>query len=319
MDLHEAVSIIRNLENELGKIPTREEFISIGGVSDWTIRKLGWVNIIKAAGYDIAQLMGLKGAKRKPKLDNSIFEKDIWDHVENYAPREFKSPTITDTILVVGDLHFPFVHKEALEALYLFNKEQQPDVIIQLGDAYDMYAHSKYPRSQNIYSPKEEEALGHEGLTNFWKRLQLDNPKAKCVMLMGNHDIRPVKRAIESVSSLEHIVEKHLKSITTFDNVETVYDSREEYEICGILFHHGFLSSLGQHRDFTLSNIVVGHTHKGGVSYRRIKGQTLWELNAGFLGDPEAKVMSYTALKKNANYTLGWGWIDRFGPRFIHY
>lgn len=313
MNMHEAVIRLKTLATELGRIPKRHELMHYG-VSDWAIRKLGWSNILNAAGISDDEPVFPSA-----KYDNSIFEKDLWNHIENYEPREFKSPSIEGTILVVGDLHFPFVHKNALEALHVFNKQAQPTHIIQVGDAYDMYAFSKYPRSQNIYSPKDEESLAREGLVNFWKRMELDNPGAKRTMLLGNHDIRPVKRALESNGSFEHIVEKHLKEIMTFDNVETIYDSREEYEASGILFHHGFLSGLGKHRDYTHSNIVVGHTHKGGVSYRRIKGQTLWELNAGFLGDPEAKALSYTALKKNTDYTLGWGWIDKYGPRFIHY
>jgi predicted phosphodiesterase len=314
MDINDIVVKFREAKHDLNKIPSREELMRYG-VSDWAFRKFGWHNILAAAG----ETQDAKGQKLRVKLTNEIFEKDIWEHVENYEPREFKSPEVSDRILVVGDLHFPFVHKPALEALLNFNKEHQPSIVIQVGDAYDMYAFSKYPRSQNIYSPKEEEALAREGLANFWKRIHLDNPNAKKVMLLGNHDIRPIKRALESNGSFEHIVEKHLKEITTFDGVETIYDSREEYETCGILFHHGFLSGLGKHRDYTHSNIVVGHTHKGGVSYKRIKGQTLWELNAGFLGDPEAKALSYTALKKSTDYTLGWGWIDKYGPRFIHY
>jgi len=311
MDIHEAVQLVTKLYHDTGKIPVRHE-AQVAGLTEWHMKKLGWKNILSSAGLDSKNISSIK------KIDNSIFEKDIFEHVENYAPVDFKSPKTNSKILVVGDLHFPWVYKKGLELLYEFNKTEQPDYIIQVGDAYDMYAFSKFPRSQNIYSPKEEEQLGREGLELFWRRMRLDNSKAKCVMLHGNHDIRPIKRTLEHGGTFEHIVEKHLKEIMTFEGVETVYDYREEYEIEGILFHHGFLSGLGQHRDATLRNFVAGHTHKGGVSYRRIRSEVLWELNAGFLGDPEAKVFSYTALKKNNNYTLGWGFIDKYGPRFIH-
>lgn len=311
MELHEAVSRVKELAQELERLPTRLEFFN-SGAKETDIRRLGWENIIKGCGYQVNDV------RRKKKVTNEVFEKDIWEHIQNYQPREFKSPVLDKKILVIGDVHAPFTHMLGLEALYAFARETQPDFIIQVGDARDQYAFSKFPKSQNIYKPKEEEDLATEVLSNMWKQLQLAAPNAKCVMLLGNHCIRPAKRTLESLPEAEHIIEAHLRKIMTFDNVETVYDVREEYECCGILFHHGLFSQLGQHRDHALANMVVGHTHRGGVSYRRIRGETLWELNAGFLGDPESKVFSYTAFKKTNNYTLGWGFIDKFGPRFCH-
>lgn len=52
------------------------------------------------------------------------------------------------------------------------------------------------------------------------------------------------------------------------------------------------------------------------MSFKRIGGKTLYELNAGYLGDPESKALSYTPTKIT-NWTLGWGYIDEDGPRFV--
>jgi hypothetical protein len=65
-----------------------------------------------------------------------------------------------------------------------------------------------------------------------------------------------------------------------------------------------------------LMSCAVGHSHVGGVAYRSIQGKVLFELNAGLLGDPEAKGLSYTP-QKLTRWTLGWGFIDQLGPRFI--
>jgi predicted phosphodiesterase len=314
MDIkHEIISALKQMALDLDAIPTRDQFTKQHYSRSIVDREFGsFSNLLSAAGvYE-------KGTPRKLRVEE-LFYKNIDHHIEEYKPREFKSPVIDKKILVIGDVHAPFEHKKALESLYEFAKETQPDFIIQVGDARDQYAFSKFPKSQNVYSPREEEELATKALAEMWQRLQEAAPKAKCVMLLGNHCIRPVKRIMESNPEAEHIIEAHLKKIMTFDNVETIYDSREEYECCGILFHHGVYSNLGQHRDHALQNMVVGHTHRGGVSYRRIRGETLWELNAGFIGDPESKVFSYTAFKKTNNYTLGWGYIDKYGPRFCHF
>ena len=151
----------------------------------------------------------------------------------------------------------------------------------------------------------------------FFSRLRKDNPTARFYNLLGNHDVRPMKRALESMPSMEHWIEKYLKDLMTFEGVQFIDDYREVMDIQGVGFHHGFRTNIGEHRDNYLRNMVVGHTHRGGVSYRRIGDQTLWELNAGFMGDPDSKVMSYTPTKCE-NYTLGFGYIDKLGPRFIH-
>lgn len=151
----------------------------------------------------------------------------------------------------------------------------------------------------------------------FFSRLHEDNPRAIKYNMLGNHDIRQLKRTIELLPQLENIVERHMIDLMTFPNWNLIKDHREPLELEGILFHHGYLGQIGAHRDSALRNFVVGHSHRGSVSYRRIRNETLWELNAGFIGDVDSKVMSYTPSKVQ-NYTLGFGFIDEYGPRFIH-
>jgi hypothetical protein len=134
---------------------------------------------------------------------------------------------------------------------------------------------------------------------------------------LGNHDIRAVKRTQEKVPELEHFVEAYMKQLFSFEGVTTIDDPREVKRIEGIAFHHGYLSQIGQHRDKLLENVVVGHTHVGGVAVRGLVQSSIWELNVGLMGDPEAKVMSYTTTKENG-WTLGFGYIDEYGPRFIN-
>ena len=103
----------------------------------------------------------------------------------------------------------------------------------------------------------------------------------------------------------------------SFDGVETILDSRQELMLPGdVMVVHGYKSKIGEHRDHALYNAVCGHQHTGGVVYRQIRGRVLWELNAGLAGDPEAKGLTYGAQKINS-WTLGFGFLDEYGPRFI--
>jgi hypothetical protein len=164
--------------------------------------------------------------------------------------------------------------------------------------------------------PEEEETLAIKGAAEMWSILSKACPGAELIQIKGNHDIRPVKRTMESLPQLEHVVAKHLNVIMTFPGVRLIADHREELAFNDVLVMHGYFANLGAHRDYNVSNVIHGHTHKGGVLCRRIQGRTLWEMDCGFVGDSESKVFSYTPQKITSEIG-GFGWLDEYGPRFI--
>lgn len=307
-DAHDLIVKIKEMAIELGRTPTRDEFQKV-------LRSRKAVEIAFGTHSALVHAAGL-GPANSPKIDNRIYERDLGEVLEKSQPRPYQEPTKYLPTLVIGDTHFPFINQRVLEAIYRFTEAHKPARIIQVGDLFDLYAHSKFPRSQNIYSPRQEEELAVKGAKEMWAELRRLSPSAECVQIKGNHDVRPVKRTLEALPSLEHVVEKHLNQIMTFDGVKLIEDHREEYVFDDVMVHHGYRLKLGDHRDYTLMNAVVGHTHKGGVAYRRVQGKTLWELNAGFCGDIESKVFSYTP-QRITNETTGFGFIDEYGPRFI--
>lgn len=311
MDAHDLVALVKQLNQDLGRKPNLNQFLAAGG-KDLQMRKMfgSYSNLIKAAG-----LQPYRDDDAAPNIPQ-LPDEPLREQIETHIPREFKTKKENRTILVIGDTHFPFVHTECLQAIFDFNKEHKPDYIVQVGDLYDLYAHSKFPRSLNTHTPQEEERLAREGAENMWVQLILDNSKAKCFQLLGNHDARPVKRVLELAAGFEHVIKKHYTEMMQFDGVETIDDYRQELIIDNIIFHHGYRSQLGSHRDFVRQNFVCGHSHKGGVVFRKMREETIWELNAGFVGDADSKALSYTAQKMN-DQTLGWGYIDEHGPRFI--
>lgn len=312
-DLTKWVQSIKELANELGRTPLRLEIESRHLLPSNKIKIIGYNELIAMAG-----LTALTETERKnvKKITNDIFNRNIDQHLEDYVPRKSKPQKPFSKILCWPDSHYPFVNKEAEQKMIKFAIENQPDYIIQIGDMLDFYSASKFPRSQNVYTPKEEERLGIEMATNAWKQLREGCPKAKCYQLMGNHDVRPLKRTLESLPIAEHWMEAYFKQLFTFEGVETVFDTRQELEIDGILFTHGFLSP-GTHKDYYLKNVIHGHDHKLYVQHRRIHGQNIFEMSCGFLGDVEAKALSYTP-SKLANFQLGFGWVDQWGARTIH-
>jgi predicted phosphodiesterase len=228
-------------------------------------------------------------------------------------------------ILVLGDTHFPFHSRRALDAVYSIAAKIQPEYIVQIGDLFDFYSASAFPGSHNVMTPKQELEEARGGAEEMWKILQKRAPKAKCYQLWGNHDVRPRKRVMESIPHLEHFFEAGIKDVMTFPGVSTVCTDIDDLTINGIVFEHGYTKPGGHTRNNQCST-VVGHLHRGYCLFEQVrvvnpngvnnwKVKLLWELNAGYLGDPTSVAFDYKR-KRFAPWTIGYGLIDALGPRF---
>lgn len=221
-------------------------------------------------------------------------------------------------ILCVGDLHFPFAHKKAIDQMFALTDGLDISHVVQLGDLYDFYSPSRFPKKLFI-TPEDELIQAREGGIEFWKRVQKQFPKAKCHQILGNHCIRPVKLAKETAPSLIPFVQDGMKALFKFDDVTTHFDTRVELEIEGILFTHGHLSGIGKHLGYYKRNIVHGHSHKGNVYFEsHYQGHNIWELDCGFLGNPFHEVFAYSPTRYH-KMTLGFGLVLDGFPQFVHY
>jgi hypothetical protein len=316
-DQHEILQDLKRVAADLGRAPNRDEYHR-GGLGKFTEHQLKKVYGAFSVALQAAGLAVEAKAKPDKVSAKELFGKCLEEQLEAHEAK--RGPTLkpvefTDTV-VVGDLHFPFVHTPTLEQLYAYLETFKHEVkrVVQVGDLFDFFSFGKFPRSHNLYTPKQEVEMGHAMAVAFWKRVREIIPGVECFQILGNHDIRPIKRLIESRPELELFF--CIDPFFQFEGVTTVLDSRQELVLDEVVYHHGYRSGLGDHRDFNLMNSVVGHTHLGGVTYRQIRGRVLFELNAGYMGDPESKALSYTS-QKLSKWTRGWGRIDKWGPRFI--
>jgi predicted phosphodiesterase len=314
MDQHQTLCALKTLALELGRTPTRYEFETRFAGGKYALERhfRTFAALLQAAGMET-----YRERQNKDKIGNEVFERSIERVIQDYQPRELPKPSLWPKLLVISDIHWPFSHKKVIERFYDRVAEFQPEIVVLNGDAWDMYSHSKFARSHNQFTPREEHSLARSENENFWSSVQRLAPNVKCFQLLGNHDVRPLKRVLEAYPEAEDWVEKGLREAFTFTGVETFYDPRQELFLGeDIAVFHGYRSGLGAHRDFTLMNCINGHTHLGGVSFRQIQGRTLWELNSGLAGDPEAKGLTYTP-QRITKWTLGFGEVDHLGPRFI--
>lgn len=314
MDQHELVCALKNLASELGRTPTQNQFAKYAGKGAFRYRVFwpepnSWDKFIQAAGL-------VPSIIRAKRIDNSIFEKNIDKHLEEYEPRQILERKPYPTIAVISDIHWPFHCQKVIDIFLEYVGDTKPEYVFLNGDAVDFYSHSRFPKSHNVFTPAHEEALAREHNETFWKEIYSRNPAGKLIQMLGNHCIRPMKQVLENYPAAETWIKDHLTKLFTFDHVQTIMDHREEYIINDIAIFHGYRSKLGDHRDFTLMNCINGHTHQPGVVFRQVRGNTLFELNSGYAGDPESKGLSYTP-QKITNWVKGFGAVDKLGPRCI--
>lgn len=219
-------------------------------------------------------------------------------------------------IVAVPDTHFPYVDVKAMDAMLRDIAELQPDYVVQMGDAYDLYNFSTHATSRLGQGPMEELTEGRAAFEAFWRAVKHAAPKAACHQIMGNHDLRIRKKIVKHLPEMEAVLDVlDLESLWRFPGVELHASYREPLELEGIVFHHGF-GKFGTHMRKFLKPTVCGHLHLGAVEYMSLWGHTVWELNAGFLGQKDDLVFAYTPTKL-ANWTTGYGLIDDKGPRFV--
>lgn len=219
-------------------------------------------------------------------------------------------------ILIVGDTHFPFVHAANLERIYSFAREFKPIITVQIGDLYDCFAWSKFPRKRDVYTPEDEIRLGREMAEDFWRSLQRAYSKTKCYQLRGNHDERPLKKLIAHGPELSFL-RPGIDGLFQFKGVTTLAEERDELILGDVVFMHGNKSGFARHVEHTGLNTVCGHSHRGSVVYIRRGDKTLWELNAGFVADTRSLPLCYGSSSSFPKTTQGFGVIDAHGPRFI--
>lgn len=217
-------------------------------------------------------------------------------------------------VVILGDLHAPFHCRKTVAKAIQLIKRLKPKLVVQIGDLYDLYSFSKFPRSLNVLTPQQEIRQGRGATEQLWEDIRAAAGRGvECFQLLGNHDERLAKRITEALPEIEGMAGLGLWS---FPGVQTMESERDELIIDGVIYMHGYRRH-GDHVKYNLASTVCGHSHLGGVTFHPVKGKTLFELNAGYLGDAKATAMSYTKQSKISKWTKGVGVIDQHGPRFI--
>lgn len=196
-------------------------------------------------------------------------------------------------VLVIGDTHFPAVHRKYLSHLLRTRDRYKTTRVVHIGDVVDFHGISYHGKSYEAFNPQIEFEAAIKSLSKYYAEF----PKA--VVLTGNHDALPSRR-VADVLGFPSSALRPLNELLEVPQWRFV--PRYEYvEIDGVKYNHGEVVS-GMHAAVKLakaqfSNVVIGHHHSQcEVGYYANEGQCVFGMSVGCGIDRHHAAMAYGKL-----------------------
>lgn len=191
------------------------------------------------------------------------------------------------TILVIGDLHAPYLHPDAVAFLTQIKKEFKPTEVIFMGDEMDGHALSYHESDPDLDSAGTELEKAVEVLSPIYKLF----PKA--VVLESNHGSL-VRRKAKTAGIPEAALRSYRETLKAPYGWTWRYDYTISTLMGDIYFHHGKSATIEKLSKNMACSAVQGHYHsKFYISYWSSPNGLYWDANAGCLVDNKSRAMAY--------------------------
>ena len=218
-------------------------------------------------------------------------------------------------ILVLPDIHAPWVNWGAIKQAKKWHDKHKPDLVIQLGDITDQKIWSRWQADPDDFSPSQE----FEKAEKVLKKLHKMFPNM--IILRGNHDDRVKARAIEA--GIPGRMFRDVNDVFNYDGWNWI--RRDERLIVNtprgeILFMHGdeMGGTPAQKSRILGMSVIQGHTHKVTTTYTNTPHGHFFGMDMGCLMDVDSKAAAYASANP-IGVSIGFG-VVKFGvPYFVSY
>lgn len=141
------------------------------------------------------------------------------------------------SLTIIPDIHFPTHSPTALAAVIAFLRDIKPERVVQLGDAYDMYSISSFPRApERVFSFGATIHQEVQSAKEFWTELLGISKSVD--FLPGNHEQR-IERLIQANIGLFGHPNFELRSILEIPEAIVVHDYGAKLRIGNCVITHG--------------------------------------------------------------------------------
>jgi predicted phosphodiesterase len=179
---------------------------------------------------------------------------------------------MNNNILIISDLHSPFIKEGYLEHCKNVYKKYKCNKVIFIGDILDNHYSSYHETDPDGYSANDELTNAIELLQPWYKAFPIAD------ICIGNHD-----RIIDRKAKTFGLSSRWIKSIADVLHTPKGWTFAEHFEYDNVLYYHGenstgLLQTLLGHR----CSIVCGHTHsKFELVYNASQKDLIFGLHVG--------------------------------------
>jgi len=255
------------------------------------LEKHGW-NITQAAKeLGIPKTSFLRAIKRFGIQQGIVSEPEAVKITEQEPTREEfttgQEKKKKSRVLVIGDMHEPFAHRNYLEFVREVYNEFGCDKIVFIGDVVDNHSISYHDHNPDGMSPGSELQQAKKKLQKWAKAF----PEA--LVCIGNHDELLYRKAV--THGLPNEVFRGFNGVY---GTPVTWQWRLSWELDNVLYQHGTGNSgESAHKTRALKNrqsTVIGHVHShAGVAYMASEKDLIFGMNVGCGIDIKSYAMLY--------------------------
>lgn len=191
------------------------------------------------------------------------------------------------TTLVVGDLHAPYMHRDAVAFLKAVKAKYKPNEVVFMGDEVDSHAISYHEHDPDLPGPKDELSKARKQLAPIYKLF------SEATILESNHGSLVYRKAATAGLPSE-VIKSYREILQAPKRWKWVYDYIIKSPLGDIYCHHGKSGSYEKLSKNMAMSAIQGHFHnKFYVVYWSSPNALYFDANAGCLVDNHSRAMSY--------------------------
>lgn len=191
-----------------------------------------------------------------------------------------------DSVLIIGDTHFPFVKKGYLDFCLDIKRRVKCEQVVHIGDLCDNHAISYHEHDPNGRSPIDEMTEADKHLKEWFKAFP------SLFLCKANHDL------VDRKARTEGLPDRLFKPFRDIWKLPRGWKNEFAFEIDNVRYQHGTgYSDDNAHLKAAYNNrqsSVIGHTHaNAGVGYIANEKDCIFGMNVGCGIDKDTYAMNY--------------------------
>jgi hypothetical protein len=194
------------------------------------------------------------------------------------------------SILVISDLHSPYLHPDVVPFLAAVKKKYKPDVVICIGDEADFHDASFHESNPDLDSAGVELVKAIEGLRPIYKLFP------KVTVVESNHGSMILRKAVvgkipsKAIRSYNEILEAP-------KGWKWVFDVIIKTAIGPIYFCHGKTGTPGKLASQYGMSTCQGHFHeKAQITYISTPEKLMTDVHTGCLANDKSLALGYNKI-----------------------